>query len=223
MAYRCAGLGARSTARLSHTDLHPGYGETRKEVRYYTDTTARRSCTFEYRHVAALSSRRNIRFAGPNIGLKRRCPAQDTIIGDVLYGSVALGPLTKTLVRATGSPSSSTLMVYCPDVSRGRSTTAIIGRSISSAAVGPASTASSPLDAHSSVSCGLSQWNVSWCVPESDAPPFTRTTKCARGCMDGNPLTCSASKIPRTLSLPSCDRLAASANTAKDMCTPERY
>src|ERR1043166_1406053 len=92
------------------------------------------------------------------------------------------------------------------------------GRSISVTPNGGGPTLRSPVLLHSSLASGLIQRRVTVCAPTSMDVPFRCTTRCARGCTAGRAPTCSASKTPRMLSLPSCERLAASANNAKETC-----
>src|SRR5205823_1624423 len=98
---------------------------------------------------------------------------------------------------------------------------AISGRSISSTPAGGAPTLSSPELLHSSVPDGLSQRNATVWEPTSIELPLRWTTRWARGWTAGSVATCSASNTPRTLSFPSCERLAASAKSANETCIPQ--
>src|SRR5687768_16642169 len=92
------------------------------------------------------------------------------------------------------------------------------GRSISVTPLGGWPTLSSPVLFQSSLPCGLIHRSVTVCRPTSDGDPLRWTTRCARGCTAGIEPTCNASKTPSTLSFPSCERLAASAKSAKETC-----
>src|SRR5690348_14878396 len=88
------------------------------------------------------------------------------------------------------------------------------GKSISRTPGGGGPTLRSPWLRQSSAPLGLSQRKETVCAPTSAPLPFMWTTRFARGWTAGSAATCSASNTPRTLSFPSCERFAASANRA---------